>query len=88
MRDWRPPTWAFIIFNIVMVGLVLLVLSSAFDPASSCEHVQGDRTACALGAGYGRAFTLIFGLGAIVITWPIGLVAIGVAWLKGRRRGR
>ena len=90
MSRWRLTTWLFLIFNVVMVGVVLLLLWSTVGPSPPvCDHLSGnDRTACAmaegLGGGYQKAIQLLFGLGTVAIVWPIGLIIIATAWLRGR----
>ena len=90
MPRWRLTTWAFLILNVVMVGLAGLVLFDPFAPSSSCDHIPygveyaSDRTACAMGAGLGGAVESFFRMAAIVIVWPIGLIIIGIAWATTR----
>ena len=90
MPRWRHATWAFLIFNVVMVGIVLLVLWSVLDLSSSCDHLPSgpeyanDHTACTMGAGLGAAVRFWLWMLAVAIIWPIGLIVIAIAWLKGR----
>jgi hypothetical protein len=89
MPRWRTQTWAFIIFNVVMVGLVWLVLSSFLDSSYSCDHIPygSDRTACAMSAGFSGAIEVWverLAIATIVIIWSIGFIVIGTAWLVGR----
>jgi hypothetical protein len=72
MPRWRTATWAFLIFNVVMVGLVLAVGGIADSQTNP-------------GGGFVVA---MLRMTAVVIVWPIGLVTIGIAWVKGRRGGR
>ena len=71
MPRWRTQTWAFIIFNVVMVVLVL----GAFDSVGSQTDVHD------------QIGVLLLGLGLVVIIWPIGLLVLAVAWLRNRPRG-
>jgi hypothetical protein len=71
MPRWRTSTWAFLIFNVLMVGLVLVVFDNAGSQAP--------------GAGGMLAFA--FAMFHIVVIWPIGLLVIGVARHLKRPRG-
>ena len=69
MPRWRTSTWAFLIFNVVMMGLVFAVLGS----------VESRTT-------FGGVM-VVFSLGmSLVVIWLIGLLVIGVTWLRGRPR--
>ena len=89
MSRWRLATKAFLIFNLAMVGLVLAVLWSVFG-SSPCDLIPNgpgyanDHTACAMGEGFAGAFRFIYGMAAIAVLWPIGLIIIVIAWVRGR----
>jgi len=68
MARWRPETWAFIIFNVVMVGLVLAVFGSVGSQTSVHDQIG----------------VLFLGLGLAIFIWPIGLLVLAVAWLRNR----
>jgi hypothetical protein len=72
MARWRLATKAFLIFNLVMVGLLFAVLIIA---GSQTEFM------------FGWAL-LMGGTSALIIVWPIGLIVLGIAWLVGRRSGQ
>jgi hypothetical protein len=71
MPRWRTSTWAFLIFNVVMVGLVVVVFGYV-----------GSQT-----SGLGGMLVFAFGMLPIVVIWPIGLLVIGVARHLNRPRG-
>ncbi len=88
MPRWRLMTWAFLVFNVLMVGVLGLVLWDPFDP-SSCDHIPygSDSTACAMGAGLGDAVESVFRVVAIVLVWSMGLIILGIAWVATRNNG-
>jgi hypothetical protein len=70
MPRWRPATWAFIIFNVAMVGLAFAVFDSVGSQTSVHDQIG----------------VLLLGLGLVIFIWPIGLLVLAVAWLRGRPR--
>jgi hypothetical protein len=71
MSRWRTSTWAFIGWNVLMVGLVLAVGGRAGSETS----------------GVDQTWTFAFLIVPVVFIWPIGLLVIGVARLLNRLRG-
>jgi hypothetical protein len=82
MPRWRLTMWAFLMFNVVMVGLMWLFLWLVLNSSSWCDYEPG---ACAWRLGL---FDAVRGLVAVAIVWPIGVVVIWSVWLHGARRAR
>ncbi len=76
MRRWRPTTWVWLIFNVLMAAWFLLGTGGFCD-----EYVGLELEACERGEyGYDLGAWLVLSL------WLWGNALLAIIWVIGRRR--
>jgi hypothetical protein len=83
-REWRPITWAILVFNLVMIAWFVISVAGA-EPASitSCEEPAQERSLCELERD---AQALDTSASSPVLIWAGGDILLAVVWWATNRR--
>ena len=79
MAQWRKATWAFAIWNILMI-LWLATAVGGVGPFSCAGETGAALAVCSAGVDIG----LTYGVSFVLIVWLIGSIAFGLVWLMSR----
>jgi hypothetical protein len=77
MSRWRKATWAFVIWNLLMVLWTASFSSGVGDCAGETDWAW---TVCETGRAIGTAM----GVPIMIVVWSAGVIVFGLIWLMSR----
>ena len=77
MSNWRKGTWAFVIWNLLML---LWTVSFAGGIGDCAGEADWSLTVCQIGRALGAGS----GVPLIIAVWSVGFIVFGLIWLMSR----